>query len=422
MPAIPPADLARIAVPTTLIWGRHDLATRLRGRRGRQRAPRMAAARDRGLRGRPADRAARGVPGARSQRRALGADASTRSRRPASGARSSAAATRATTSCARVFNGDDRPPPGADRPLRRRARRGGRGRLRPRRAACRVSVYGGGHNVTGNAVCDDGVTIDLRPMKGIDDRPRGAHLPRRGRAHVGRARRRHPGARPRGDRRADVDHRPRRPRARRRLGLDRAQVRLRGRQPALGRDRDGRRADPDRVRRPRTRTCSGARAAAAATSAWSTSFEFRLHPIGPTVLAGMLLYPAADGAPRCWRNFRDVMADAADEIGAGVALLTAPHDDVRPRAGARAAGRRRDRLPRRTGRGRRGRRCDRCASSARRRSTWSSRCPTSPLQQLIDAELPGRDAQLLDRATSSPGCPTRRSRSCAASTCPSPRR
>src|SRR5829696_5846688 len=30
-----------------------------------------------------------------------------------------------------------------------------------------VSVYGGGHNVTGNAVCDGGVTIDLRPMKGI---------------------------------------------------------------------------------------------------------------------------------------------------------------------------------------------------------------------------------------------------------------
>ncbi len=30
-----------------------------------------------------------------------------------------------------------------------------------------VSVYGGGHNVTGNAVCDGGVTIDLRPMKAI---------------------------------------------------------------------------------------------------------------------------------------------------------------------------------------------------------------------------------------------------------------
>lgn len=29
MPAIPPAELARITVPTTLIWGRHDLATPL---------------------------------------------------------------------------------------------------------------------------------------------------------------------------------------------------------------------------------------------------------------------------------------------------------------------------------------------------------------------------------------------------------
>lgn len=29
LPAIPPTNLARIAVPTTLIWGRHDLATRL---------------------------------------------------------------------------------------------------------------------------------------------------------------------------------------------------------------------------------------------------------------------------------------------------------------------------------------------------------------------------------------------------------
>ena len=30
LPAIPPADLARIAVPTTLIWGRHDPVMRLR--------------------------------------------------------------------------------------------------------------------------------------------------------------------------------------------------------------------------------------------------------------------------------------------------------------------------------------------------------------------------------------------------------
>ena len=35
----------------------------------------------------------------------------------------------------------------------------------------RLSVYAGGHNVTGNAVCEDGVTIDLRPMKGIEIDP-----------------------------------------------------------------------------------------------------------------------------------------------------------------------------------------------------------------------------------------------------------
>src|ERR1700739_5018694 len=30
-----------------------------------------------------------------------------------------------------------------------------------------VSVKGGGHNITGNAVCDNGLMIDLSPMKGI---------------------------------------------------------------------------------------------------------------------------------------------------------------------------------------------------------------------------------------------------------------
>src|SRR5918998_5344593 len=30
-----------------------------------------------------------------------------------------------------------------------------------------VSVRGGGHNVAGNAVCDDGLMLDLSPMKGV---------------------------------------------------------------------------------------------------------------------------------------------------------------------------------------------------------------------------------------------------------------
>ena len=60
-----------------------------------------------------------------------------------------------------------------------------------------------------------------------------------------------------------------------------------------------------------------------------TSFDFTLHPIGPTVLAGMLLYPASMAAA-VLRNFRDVMADAPDEVGAGVALITAPHEEFVP--------------------------------------------------------------------------------------------
>ena len=44
-----------------------------------------------------------------------------------------------------------------------------------------VAVYGGGHGVTGHAVCDDGIVVDLRPMKGISIDPRA----RRGRAAAG---------------------------------------------------------------------------------------------------------------------------------------------------------------------------------------------------------------------------------------------
>jgi FAD/FMN-containing dehydrogenase len=59
-----------------------------------------------------------------------------------------------------------------------------------------------------------------------------------------------------------------------------------------------------------------------------TSFEYQLHVIGPTLLAGALLYPA-DMAAEVLRNFREAMKSAPDEVGAGVALITAPpHDPI----------------------------------------------------------------------------------------------
>jgi FAD/FMN-containing dehydrogenase len=61
----------------------------------------------------------------------------------------------------------------------------------------------------------------------------------------------------------------------------------------------------------------------------ATRFDFRLHEIGPIVLGGILIYPAPMAAA-VLRNFRDAMADARDEVGSGVALLTAPHHDFVP--------------------------------------------------------------------------------------------
>ena len=67
-------------------------------------------------------------------------------------------------------------------------------------------MYGGGHGVTGSAVCDAGMCVDLRGMKAVDRRSGRAHRrAAEGGAHVGRDRRRHPGARPGRDRRAGVD-------------------------------------------------------------------------------------------------------------------------------------------------------------------------------------------------------------------------
>jgi FAD/FMN-containing dehydrogenase len=54
-----------------------------------------------------------------------------------------------------------------------------------------------------------------------------------------------------------------------------------------------------------------------------TSFEFRLHAVGPTVLAGPLIWDAAD-APEVLRLYRDLLRDAPDELGTVVRFGTAP--------------------------------------------------------------------------------------------------
>jgi FAD/FMN-containing dehydrogenase len=54
-----------------------------------------------------------------------------------------------------------------------------------------------------------------------------------------------------------------------------------------------------------------------------TSFEYEVHPVGPTVLAGMLLYPL-DAAADVLAYFRDYVAEAPDEVGILGNLRLAP--------------------------------------------------------------------------------------------------
>jgi FAD/FMN-containing dehydrogenase len=62
-----------------------------------------------------------------------------------------------------------------------------------------------------------------------------------------------------------------------------------------------------------------------------TSFEYRLHPLGPIVLGGMLLH-RREKAPELLRSWRDFMRSAPEEVGSGFAFITAPPLEFVPEA------------------------------------------------------------------------------------------
>ena len=57
-----------------------------------------------------------------------------------------------------------------------------------------------------------------------------------------------------------------------------------------------------------------------------TSFEYRLHPIDPTVLGGMIIHPL-DKAKEVLRFYRDFSSNLPDEAEAYAGLLTSPEGD-----------------------------------------------------------------------------------------------
>ena len=111
-------------------------------------------------------------------------------------------------------------------------------------------------------------------------------------------------------RRRQFDDRHRGADARRWLRLDHPEIRHDHRQSAFGRRGDGRRLDPPRQRRTRTRTCSGRSAAAAGISASCRPSSSPLHPVGPQVLSGLVVHPI-DGRRDLLRDFRQICDEGA---------------------------------------------------------------------------------------------------------------
>jgi FAD/FMN-containing dehydrogenase len=320
---VPGHEQERIPVPTTLIWGRHDRATPLAigEAAGRRHGWPLRVVEDAG------DDPAMEQPAAflRALRAAL-VDAGAL-RRAGFGGEIVERGEKRYDELRAVYNGmvDRRPA------LIARCRNAQDVAAAVRFARAQrlgVSVYGGGHNVTGNAVCDDGVTIDLRPMKAIEIDP----LTRTCRAGAGltwgeldAATQVH-GLAVTGGRMSTTG-----------LGglilgggsgwferkLGYAVDNLRSVELVTA---DGHILTASEAEHPDlfwgTRGGGGNLGVA-------TEFELRLHPLGPIVLGGTLLHPA-EQAPAVMANFRDVLAHAPDAVGAGIALLTAPPADIVP--------------------------------------------------------------------------------------------
>jgi FAD/FMN-containing dehydrogenase len=191
-----------------------------------------------------------------------------------------------------------------------------------------LAVHGGGHGVTGAAMCDAGVVVDLRGMKGIEVDPD---------ARVARA----AGGLTWGEFDAATQAHG--------LACTGGRVSTTGIAGlALG-------SGSGWLERKLGLVCDNLLAAEVVTADgrvvtasaeenadlfWGlrggggnfgvvTRFDLRLHELGPIVLGGLLVFPAERGR-EVLRFFRDFMRDAPDEVGGALAFISAPPEDFVP--------------------------------------------------------------------------------------------
>jgi FAD/FMN-containing dehydrogenase len=191
-----------------------------------------------------------------------------------------------------------------------------------REAGLRVAVRGGGHNVAGNAVCDDGLVIDLSGMKAIDVDP------------VAGTARAQPGVLL-----GEFD------RAAQAFGLaaptgNVSMTGLAGLTLGGGLGWIARKHGPacDNLLSAEVVTAAGERVTASADEnpdlLWGlrggggnfgvvTAFEYRLHPVGPQIIAGGVVHPFAD-AHEVFRFFANYVATAPDELSVTASTFRAP--------------------------------------------------------------------------------------------------
>jgi FAD/FMN-containing dehydrogenase len=185
-----------------------------------------------------------------------------------------------------------------------------------------LAVRGGGHNIAGNAMCDDGLVIDLSRMKAASVDPVRRRVTIEGGATL-----------------ADLDAATQAHGLATPVGINSttgiAGLTLGGGFGWLSRKYG---MTVDNLESAEVVTSDGRVVRASATEHpdlfWAirggggnfgvvTRFEFRLHPVGPAVLSGLIVYPISE-AKSVLRRYRDFVARSPEELSVWAVLRKAP--------------------------------------------------------------------------------------------------
>jgi len=185
-----------------------------------------------------------------------------------------------------------------------------------------LAVRGGGHNIAGNALCDDGMVIDLSRMKAAKVDPATRRVTIEGGALL-----------------ADLDAATQAHGLATPVGINSttgiAGLTLGGGFGWLSRKYG---LTVDNLESAEVVTAAGEVVRASATEHpdlfWAlkggsgnfgvvTRFEFRLHPVGPEVLSGLIVYPLSQ-AKTVLQRYREFVAKAPDELSVWSVLRKAP--------------------------------------------------------------------------------------------------